>query len=153
RSGCRNIASSERRQLNIHWFMQPWKSWMRQWWMSTTDLERQRVPRPGRPAILANPQTTRSSDLMFEGLGSIASLITQLPKLKSEMEKLKQRLDQVIVEGTAGGGMVQVRVSGTLQLLDCKLSDEALRSGDKELLEDLIKAAVNQGMEKARNQA
>ncbi len=90
---------------------------------------------------------------MFEGLGSIASLITQLPKLKSEMEKLKQRLEQVVVDGTAGGGMVQVRVSGTLQLLECKLSDDALRSSDKEMLEDLIRAAVNQGMEKARNQA
>ena len=91
---------------------------------------------------------------MFEGLGSIASLITQLPKLKSEMEKLKQRLEQVVVDGTAGGGMVQVRVSGTMQLLECKLSDELrLRGGDKEMLEDLIRAAVNQGMEKARNQA
>jgi DNA-binding YbaB/EbfC family protein len=90
---------------------------------------------------------------MFEGLGSIASLITQLPKLRSEMEKLKQRLEQVVVEGSAGGGMVQVRVSGTLNLLECKLSDEAIRSGDKEMLEDLIRAAVNQGMEKARNQA
>jgi DNA-binding YbaB/EbfC family protein len=90
---------------------------------------------------------------MFEGLGSIASLITQLPKLKSEMEKLKQRLDQVVVEGTSGGGMVQVTVSGTLQLVECKLSDAAMNCGDKEMLEELIRAAVNQGMEKARNQA
>jgi hypothetical protein len=90
---------------------------------------------------------------MFEGLGNIATLFTQLPKIKSEMEKLKQKLEQIVVEGTAGGGMVCAKVSGTLQLLECRLSDEAMNLGDKEMLEDLIRAGVNQAMEKARQQA
>jgi DNA-binding YbaB/EbfC family protein len=90
---------------------------------------------------------------MFEGLGNLASLFTQLPKIKSEMEKLKQKLEQIEVEGTAGGGMVQVRVSGTLELVECRLSDEAMSFGDKEMLGELIRAGVNQAMEKARQQA
>jgi DNA-binding YbaB/EbfC family protein len=90
---------------------------------------------------------------MFEGLGNIASLLTQLPKIKSEMAQLKQKLEQIVVEGTAGGGMVTARVSGTLELLECRLSDEAMKMGDKEMLEDLIRAGVNQAMEKARMQA
>ena len=90
---------------------------------------------------------------MFEGLGNIASLLTQLPKIKSEMAQLKQKLEQIVVEGTAGGGMVTAKVSGTLELLECRLSDEAMRMGDKEMLEDLIRAGVNQAMEKARIQA
>jgi nucleoid-associated protein EbfC len=90
---------------------------------------------------------------MFEGLGNIASLLTQLPKIKSEMAQLKQKLEQIVVEGTAGGGMVTARVSGTLELLECRLGDEAMKMGDKEMLEDLIRAGVNQAMEKARTQA
>jgi DNA-binding YbaB/EbfC family protein len=69
------------------------------------------------------------------------------------MEKFKQKLEQIQVEGSAGGGMVQVRVSGTLELLECKLSDEAMSFGDKEMLGELIRAGVNQAMEKARQQA
>ena len=90
---------------------------------------------------------------MFEGLGNFASLLTQLPKLKSEAEKLKQRLAQIVAEGTAGGGMVTARVSGILELLECKISEDAMKLGDKEMLEDLVRAAVNQAMEKARAQA
>jgi len=90
---------------------------------------------------------------MFEGLGNLASMFTQLPKLKAEMEKFKQKLAQTQVEGSAGGGMVQVRVSGTLELLECKISDEAMKLGDKEMLGELVRAGVNQALEKARQQA
>ena len=47
-------------------------------------------------------------------------------------------------------GMVKVKANGRLEVQSCTLSDEAVRAGDKELLEDLIKAAVNQALEKAR---
>src|SRR4051794_40163835 len=87
---------------------------------------------------------------MFEKLGQFAGLLTQLPKIRQEMEKLQQRLSQLTVEGDAGGGMVKVRVNGKFEVLACTLSEEALRGNDRELLEDLIKAAVNQAMQQAR---
>jgi DNA-binding YbaB/EbfC family protein len=90
---------------------------------------------------------------MFKQLGQVAGLLHQLPKIKAEMERLQQRLGQLSAEGTAGGGMVQVKANGKLEVLSCSISDEAIRLGDKELLEDLIRAATNQALEKAREQA
>ncbi len=87
---------------------------------------------------------------MLKGLGQLAGLLSQLPKMKAEMEKMQQRLGQLTAEGAAGGDMVKVRVSGKLEVLSCSISDEALRQGDREMLEDLIRAATNQALEKAR---
>ncbi len=63
---------------------------------------------------------------MFKQLGQMAGLLQQLPKLKAEMERLQERLAQVIAVGDAGAGMVQVRVNGKLEVLSCSISDEAL---------------------------
>jgi DNA-binding YbaB/EbfC family protein len=87
---------------------------------------------------------------MFKGIGQLASLIQQLPRLKAEMEKLQHRLAQIVAEGDAGGGMVKVRVSGKLEVLACTISEDAVRLNDREMLEDLIRAATNQALQKAR---
>lgn len=89
----------------------------------------------------------------LEKIGQLANLVQQIPKIKAEMEKLQQRLGQLTADGDAGGGMVKVRANGRLEILSCTLSDEALRLGDREMLEDLIRAATNQALEKARQQA
>jgi hypothetical protein len=90
---------------------------------------------------------------MFKGLGQLASLMTQLPKIKAEMERLQHRLGQLVAEGDAGGGMVRVKVSGKQEVLACTISDEAFRLDDREMLEDLIRAATNQALDRARQQA
>jgi DNA-binding YbaB/EbfC family protein len=90
---------------------------------------------------------------MFKEIGQLAGLLKQLPKLREEMEKFQQRLDQISAEGTAGAGMVKARVSGRLELVKLEIGDEAMKSGDREMLEDLVRGAVNQAMEKARQQA
>jgi hypothetical protein len=87
---------------------------------------------------------------MFKELGLISSLLKQAPKIKEEMEKLQQRLGTITADGDAGAGMVKVKVSGRMEVLSCSISDEALKSGDRELLEDLIKGATNQALEKVR---
>jgi DNA-binding YbaB/EbfC family protein len=87
---------------------------------------------------------------MFKELGQIAGLMRQLPKIKEEMDRLQQRLVQITAEGDAGGGMVKVRVNGKMEVLACSLSDEVLRQGDKEMLEDLIRSATNHAIEKVR---
>ena len=89
---------------------------------------------------------------MFKEIGQFASMMKNLPRIKEEMESLRGRLGQIIAEGDAGAGMVKARVNGQMELLTCTLSDDAVRLGDKELLEDLITAAVNQALEKARRQ-
>ena len=89
---------------------------------------------------------------MFEKIGQIAKLMGSLPKIKEEAERLQQRLGEINVEGNAGAGMVKVRVNGRMEVLGCTLTDDALKLNDREMLEDLIKAAVNQALTKARQQ-
>ena len=87
---------------------------------------------------------------MFEKLGQLASLMKNLPKMQEEMTKLQGRIAQVTAEGDAGGGMVKAKVNGHMEILACTISDEAMKTNDKELLEDLIRAAINQALQKAR---
>jgi len=87
---------------------------------------------------------------MFKELGQLAGLMKMLPKVKEETERLQTRLAQITAEGDAGGGMVKVKVNGRMEMLSCTLSDEAFK--DRELLEDLIRAACNQAVERARQQ-
>ncbi len=85
---------------------------------------------------------------MFDNLRQFAGLMTQMPRIKAEMERLEQRRGEITAEGDAGAGMVKVRANGRMEVIACALTDEALR--DKEMLEDLIKAATNQALEKVR---
>jgi DNA-binding YbaB/EbfC family protein len=73
-----------------------------------------------------------------------------LPRMREEMDKLQAQLAQLSAEGDAGAGMVKVKVNGKLEVVKCTISDDAFKSGDRELLEDLVAAAVNQGMHKAK---
>jgi hypothetical protein len=87
---------------------------------------------------------------MFEKIGQFASLLKNAGKIREEMEKLQGRLPQLTAEGDAGGGMVKVKINGAMEVQACTLSDDALKLNDKELLEDLISAAVNQAIKKVR---
>jgi nucleoid-associated protein EbfC len=87
---------------------------------------------------------------MFEKLGQIASLMKNLPKMQEEMGKLHARIAQVMVEGDAGGGMVRTKVNGHMEVMACAISDELMKMNDKELLEDLVRAAINQAIQKAK---
>jgi len=89
---------------------------------------------------------------MFKELKALAGLMGQLPRLKEEMGKFQQKLGQITAEGNAGAGMVAARVNGRMEVLAVQLADEAIRMADKELLEDLIRSAINQALEKARQQ-
>ena len=87
---------------------------------------------------------------MFDKIRGMMSLLGNLPKIREQVEGLQGRLGQLTAEGDAGAGMVKVRVNGRMELLSCNLSDETLKTGDREMLEDLIKAAMNQAIGKAR---
>jgi len=87
---------------------------------------------------------------MFKDMMQMAGLMRQIPKIKEEMERLQQRIGEVTVEGDAGAGMVKVKANGRSEVLSVHLSEEALKGNDRELLEDLIRAATNQALEKAK---
>jgi DNA-binding YbaB/EbfC family protein len=87
---------------------------------------------------------------MLKEMGQIANLMQQLPRIKEEMEKLQQRMGQLVAEGDAGAGMVKVRVNGRYEVLAVQLTDEAFKGNDREMLEDLVKAATNQAIARVR---
>jgi DNA-binding YbaB/EbfC family protein len=89
---------------------------------------------------------------MFKELGQIAGMMKQLPRIREEMDKLQAKLGQLSAEGDAGAGMVRVRVNGRMEIQACMISDEAFKSGDKEMIEDLISAATNQALDRIRRQ-
>ena len=87
---------------------------------------------------------------MFKEMGAMFSMLKNLPKLKAQMEEFQQKLGGITAEASSGGGMVTAKANGRMELVGCSLSDEALKLNDKEMLEDLIAAAVNQAMSKVR---
>lgn len=90
---------------------------------------------------------------MFNNLGNLADLMRNAGKLRESVEKATEALGQVQVEGTAGGGGVVVKVNGKLEVLSVRIEPKLLADGDVELLEDMVAAAVNQGLSKAREAA
>jgi DNA-binding YbaB/EbfC family protein len=80
-------------------------------------------------------------------------LMGLVPRIKSELEQLQQRLGQLSAEGDAGAGMVRVRVNGKMEVVSCIISEEALRLNDREMLEDLVRGAVNQALDRIRQQS
>ena len=87
---------------------------------------------------------------MFKGIGQIAGLMGQMPRIRAEMERLQERLPQLTAEGDAGAGMVKIRVNGRLDVTACMICEEIMKSGDREMLEDLIRGATNQAIAKVR---
>jgi nucleoid-associated protein EbfC len=69
-------------------------------------------------------------------------------KAKEHYEALQKKMQETIVEASAGGGTVTVKMDGRKQLLAIAIDPEAVKSGDVEMLQDLIMAAVNEGSRK-----
>src|SRR5262249_32243381 len=88
--------------------------------------------------------------IMFKEIGQLASLMKNLPKIREEMGKLQDKLGQIVGEGDSGGGMVRVRVNGGMEVLKITIADDALKGNDREFLEDLLVAAVNQALKKTK---
>lgn len=76
-------------------------------------------------------------------------MMKQVKKMQQEMAKAQQELEKKEVEGTAGGGVVKVRMNGHKQLLGIEISPEVVDPDDVEMLQDLITAAVNEAMKQA----
>ena len=68
-------------------------------------------------------------------------MMKQAAQLQSKMQELQAELDQMEIEGTAGGGMVTVTLTGKGDLKGVKLDDSLIKPGEKEILEDLMVAA------------
>ena len=88
---------------------------------------------------------------MAQSLGGMGDLLKQAQEMQGRIAKIQEELGQKTVEGSAGGGMVQVTVNGQFNLTAVKIEPSVINPEEKEMLEDLIRAAVNDGMRKARD--
>jgi nucleoid-associated protein EbfC len=71
-----------------------------------------------------------------------------MSKAKSQYESLQKKMQETIVDASSGGGAVAVKVDGRKQLLSLRIDPEAVKSGDIEMLQDLIMAAINEANRK-----
>ena len=74
-------------------------------------------------------------------MADFMGMMKQAAELQSKMQALQAELDQITIEGTAGGGMVTVTLTGKGDLKSVKLDDSLIKPGEKEILEDLLVAA------------
>jgi DNA-binding YbaB/EbfC family protein len=89
---------------------------------------------------------------MFKELGAMMSLLKNQGKIQEEVQKFKSQVGTISAEASTGAGYVTVRVNGNFEVLSVKISEEAMKLGDREVLEDLIAAATNQAIAKVRQQ-
>ena len=82
-------------------------------------------------------------------MADFLGLMKQAAELKSKMEAMQAELDQIEVDGTAGGGLVTVRLSGKGEMKGVKIDDSLLKPQEKEILEDLLVAAHADARRKA----
>jgi DNA-binding YbaB/EbfC family protein len=90
---------------------------------------------------------------VFGQLGNLAELMKNAGKIRESMAKATESLGQVQVEGSSGGGAVTATLNGRLEVVSIRIDPKLVADGDTELLEDLVTAAVNAGLVKARETA
>ena len=83
----------------------------------------------------------------MKGLGD---LMKQAQRMKAEMDRIQAEVAAKTVEGSAGGGMVTVVANGKGEILSVRIDPEVARGEDQEMLQDLVTAAANDALRKAR---
>ena len=81
------------------------------------------------------------------------TIMKQAKKMQERMASLQKELETKTVEAQAGGGMVSVIVNGKYEIVSLKIEKEVVNPEDIEMLQDLIAAAVNEGIRKAQEMA
>jgi DNA-binding YbaB/EbfC family protein len=85
--------------------------------------------------------------------GNMQQMLKQVQKMQANMVKAQEEIAKKTVEGTAGGGTVKVVVTGDKKVQSVTIAKEAVDPDDVEMLQDLILAAINDGLKKAEEMA
>ena len=80
----------------------------------------------------------------------LGELMKQAQRMKAEMDRIQAEVAAKTVEGSAGGGMVTVVANGKCEILSVRIDPEVARGEDLEMLQDLVMAAANDALRKAR---
>ena len=83
------------------------------------------------------------------GMGNMNNMIKQAQKMQEEMMKAQEELNEQEFEASVGGGAVSVKANGRKEVIELKISPDAVDPDDVEMLEDMIVSAVNEVLRKA----
>jgi DNA-binding YbaB/EbfC family protein len=86
----------------------------------------------------------------MKGMPNMGNLMKQAQQFQNRMAKLQQELGQKTIEATSGGGMVTVVVNGQQEIVSIKIDPEVVDPQDIDMLQDLVLAAVNDGLSRAK---
>jgi nucleoid-associated protein EbfC len=84
---------------------------------------------------------------------NLNQMMQQVQQMQAQVMKAQESLKDEVVEASAGGGMVKVKVSGALELKELRIDPEAVDPDDVELLQDMVLAAVNEALRSAQELA
>lgn len=84
---------------------------------------------------------------------NIGNIMKQAKKMQERMARIQQDLETKTTEAQAGGGMVKVVVNGKFEIVSLQIEKEVVNPEDIEMLQDLVAAAVNEGIRKAQEMA
>jgi nucleoid-associated protein EbfC len=84
---------------------------------------------------------------------NLNQMMRQVQQMQAEMMKAQEELKHEVVEASAGGGMVTVKISGDLEMRELRIDPEAVDPEDVELLQDMVQAAVNEAIRSAQELA
>lgn len=81
---------------------------------------------------------------------NLGNILRQAQKIQEKMAKIQEEIATRTVEATSGGGMVKAVANGRQEVLSIEIDPEILSSGDREMVQDLVVAAVNEALRKAK---
>ena len=84
---------------------------------------------------------------------NFGNIMKQAKKMQEQMGQLQQELETKTIEAQAGGGMVRVVVNGKFEIVSLRIEKDVVNPEDIEMLQDLVSAAVNEGIRKAQEMA
>jgi nucleoid-associated protein EbfC len=84
---------------------------------------------------------------------NLNQMLRQVQQMQAEMAKAQEELKHEVVEASAGGGMVTVKISGDLELKELRIDPEAVDPEDVDMLQDMVQAAVNEAIRSAQERA
>jgi nucleoid-associated protein EbfC len=83
--------------------------------------------------------------------GGLGDIMKQAQKMQQEMMRVQEQLGTKTVEASSGGGMVTVVMNGRLEVVSIKIEKDVVDPNDIDMLQDLVRAAVNEGLSKAQD--
>jgi nucleoid-associated protein EbfC len=84
---------------------------------------------------------------------NMQQMMQQVQKMQKDMELAQEQLKNEVVEASAGGGMVTVKISGDLEVKEVRIDPSAVDPEDVDILSDMVLAAVNEALRKAQELA